>query len=61
MWKFFKRQRKNLCVMGAILIILIGLAIFLHFYKKETSNQTVILDYAQQIHLTAINYQCQYV
>ena len=47
--------------MGAILIILIGLAIFLHFYKKETSNQTVILDYAQQIYLTAINYQCQYV
>ncbi|MGI6359762.1 MAG: hypothetical protein ACOX02_01805 [Acholeplasmatales bacterium] len=38
---FFKRQKKNLIVMMILTILLIGVAIFLHIYNKESQNEII--------------------
>lgn len=38
---FFKRQKKNLVVMMILTILLIGVAIFLQIYNKETHDEVI--------------------
>ncbi len=43
MKSFFRRQKKNLIVMGVIFLLLVAAAIFLHLYNKYSGHEILNL------------------